>query len=216
MARKGRKRTRGGKPNTWLSKGRNALSIASQALTMAMAIKRLMNVEHKFTQVSVSESVASAGTIHFLTGIAQGVTQNQRTGNKVKANDIYVRGYLRINGTNNAFVRIVLVNDKSSQGTVPVITDILEAATVNSPLNIENCPSRFKILYDKVQNVESSLKQQQFVKIYRRLNYHSTFGGTDATQASAENGHLYIFALTNVGSTFPSWDFSTKYNYIDN
>ncbi len=116
---------------------------------------RVSNPELKFHDLDINDAaIASGGTISQVSCniIAQGVTESQRIGRKCTIKQILWRYELLLGAgtTSNSsdIARIVLYQDKQTNGATAAVTDILETADFQSFNNLANS-SRFKILLDK-------------------------------------------------------------------
>lgn len=90
---------------------------------------------------------------------AQGTSNEQRIGNKIKAKYLRIRGYLK--GTATAGIRlpdqirVIIWQYKDTHNTIPALEDFMYGTDFNDPLQIE-ARQKVKILYDKVHYLCSS------------------------------------------------------------
>lgn len=64
---------------------KEVLEIAQKGLSLALTLKRMINVEYKFLDQSVtSTAISDTGTITQLTNVAQGLTSATRSGDSIK------------------------------------------------------------------------------------------------------------------------------------
>lgn len=198
------------------AKAKRGMGIAMQALKLAQHVKTLINVEHKFIDVEEAGfTVTNSGQVFLLTGIEQGDGESQRNGDKVKLTSNSMKMNLEINGTTAGIVRVLLVNDKVSKGVAPTFGELLQEQTIIGHYNPDNCPSRFKILSDKLVTLSSD-NPQPVITLYDKLYHHITFTNTSATQADANTGHLYLFIITNLVDSQPAASFVNRASYVDN
>lgn len=94
-------------------------------------MKNQINSEYKYIDtVTTLSSVVNTGTVTYLSGIAQGVTDITRVGNKILIKDILVRLQLEINSTPaNATTRIIFFASRQVNGVLPTIAEVLQSAS---------------------------------------------------------------------------------------
>lgn len=210
-----------------IRKSGGVLSTASKALSIAMSVKKMLNVEHKFVDTYSNNAVTIAGAVTPISLIAQGDTENQRSGDKVKANHLSVKAlFAPANGqTFPQTVRFLIFKDKVSNGVVPTAAQLLQDTSAGLPqamshYNPDNCPSRFQILFDRtiVNNTVANGNVDNILTFYEgALSHHLTFSGTTAVQAAADTGHLYFYVQAdNITGAAGNVYVSTRFSYIDN
>lgn len=202
-----------------------ALSIAGKALRVANFLKSIVNVETKFIDTTAGGVLVPANpTFVPLTLCSQGVTDETRNGNSIKAKSLSMKFNLSLNQTAplDCFVRVLLVLDKVSNGTVPIINDILDnVGGITETLahyNGDNMGGRFQILADKRYHLDTSGKEQVAGSIYRKLSHHVKFDGTTNAIADATTGHLYFIFCSNITAPAnqPVISYTNRFYFIDN
>ncbi len=124
--------------------------------------------ELKFHDLDIDDGTVSAsGAIaeDSCNVIAQGNTESQRVGRKLTIRKINWKYEVRLasvqdqaNPPNGDLVRIILYQDKQTNGATAAITDILETADYQSFRNLANL-GRFNILMDRTHRVGESMAQ---------------------------------------------------------
>lgn len=105
--------------------------------------------------VTVATAVVDNTASNCLSFIDQGTGQTQRTGLRAVFKSMHVRGNIHFRGGSiGVLTRILLVQDKQTNGAQMVGTDVLDptmAGTNNDDLNFPNLENkhRFKIWYDR-------------------------------------------------------------------
>lgn len=204
----------------------NAMAIASKALSMAKFLASVVNVEHKFKDtVFARTAIYSTPSISFITGTSQGDAQSgSRNGDSIKLSSVNLRGMVTVpTGTAQTprIVRIILINDKVSDGSAPALSDILDNSTlpnVYARYNPDNAGARFKIMYDKRIVVSATTNAIKF-GCYRKLRHHLKYTGSTANQSDASTGHLYVLVVSDdnaAGTDDPSVEWNSCIRYIDN
>lgn len=200
------------------------MGIASKALRTANFIKSLVNVETKFIDTTNTVDVSATSAIIPLTLCAQGVTDETRNGNSIKAYKNSLKYNLSISsGTpTDSVVRIMLVLDKSPNGTVPVISDILDnTGSLTETLchyNGDNMGGRFIILADKRHHLDTQGREQVTGSLFHRLRHHVKYDDTTAVIASATTGHLFLVYVSNNATmeAEPTLTYSNRFYFLDN
>jgi hypothetical protein len=98
--------------------------------------------------------------------------------------------------------RIVVVQDKQTNGAALAITDVFNAVQVNSLQNIYNA-ERFRILYDTrfMLNAYGEPISQRVVNFEIPLNVLTTYNtGNAGTVADINTNSLYLLVFGNVGA----------------
>lgn len=196
------------------------MALAKAAYNGLINLRALVNVERKFKLGVVNNEVmTTTGTFYLLSGIAQGDGETQRNGDKVKLSSISIKGLLQLDIASDplsrAMVRIILINDKVSNGIAPTAAQLLLTNTIYGHYNPDNCPSRFKILSDKVYNMNLDKTNQIYWRLYENLSHHLTFTGITENQADANTGHIYLYVITDL-QVNTTLDFNSKLTFVDN
>jgi len=175
--------------------------------------------EKKYTDISAGQNYGAGGAILLLNGVAQGTDANQRIGRKVKWVSILARFVIALGPTPTSFpVRTMLVWDKQTNAAAPAITDILVAASVVSPNNMDN-RARFAVLLDWVDDVNTVNKPFLTRTVYLRKTMQTIFSGTANTIGSIASGSLFLVTIgytgAVAGTTGPQTTFYTRLRYLD-
>lgn len=126
-------------------------------------VPKVPAVELKFHDVDVDDAIIAAnGTIaaaSVLT-IAQGDTEVQRIGRKITIRKIQWRYNIKliqqtVSSATGDIVRVVLYQDRQTNGAAAAVTDIMESDNYQSFLNLANS-DRFFILHDKTFEVNAT------------------------------------------------------------
>lgn len=114
------------------------------------------SVELKFHDLDVNDATVAAGATiaeDSVLAIAQGVGESERIGRKMMVRSIGWRFNVKMPSSSNQnstgdIVRVILYQDKQTNGAAAVATDILESADYQSFNNLAN-KSRFLTLMDR-------------------------------------------------------------------
>nr|QKI29017.1 Cap [Kummerowia striata CRESS virus] len=171
-----------------------------------------------------SGSFATAGIVVLLNGIAQGTDYTNRIGRKVMLKSWLFRISVVPKNTASApygdICRIMLLYDCQTNAATPAVTDILNSADYNAPMNLNN-RDRFKVLADKYVTIASfnyaagalttGSPTPKQTKIYKKMNYEEIFGGTGSTVGSINTGGLFVLFISLTGNTTYLYDSRVRF-----
>lgn len=157
--------------------------------------------EFKSVDTTVNISADTTGGVQLLNGLARGDDIGSRVGREVVLKSIELRATGRVTDTTGTdqTQRILVVYDRQANAAAPAIADVLAAANVLYPRNLEN-RRRFKILFDRsyTLNASGEAGSQKHMKWYRRLDHPVVFNsGNAGTVADITSGSLYAMVLGN-------------------
>jgi len=174
-------------------------------------------------------AVPSAGQILLINGVSQGTDYNARIGRKILLKSLLVRFTLTpnsgvTNGSVGDIVRIMIVYDSQTNGTQPVVADILQTSTFDDPINLTN-RDRFKILTDKFLTMgaftmtgtpalATGSPQPKYFKIYKKFNLDVIFGGTGNTVGSVQTGGIFLFIMS-LNNQITNLTHNSRIRFID-
>ncbi len=126
------------------------------------------SAELKFHDLDIDDgTVAAAGTIAQVSCnvIAQGNTESERIGRKLTVRKINWKYEVRLAAVQNQadppngdLVRVILYQDKQTNGATALVADILESADYQSFRNLANL-GRFNILMDRTHRIGEAMAQ---------------------------------------------------------
>ncbi len=191
---------------------------AAKALSMAYALKKLINVEYHSITTAWTTDPNTSGSVVNLTAIAQGDDIANRQGRKIKLFSIRSQGSVRVNASSTrSHGRSMIVRDNLGSTTQPAITDMFSSVA----LFLAGCPrkddpqtnSRFTVILDYryILEQEQSFK---WVNHYHKIGSHVTYTGTGATDEG--KGNIYLFIASNEATNDPVQSVNTVVKYIDN
>lgn len=167
--------------------------------------------ELKFIDANVDGASPATGAVFLMNGITQGTDYNQRIGRKVMLKSIFCRWTINVVPANLTLqgdvVRLMIVYDAQANGAAPAITDILQIAEFDSPMNLNN-RDRFKVLHDKFHTmwantfaagaggIINGTAIPKFSQKYIKCNMEEIFGGTGNTIGSIQTGSLYFLTIS--------------------
>lgn len=198
-----------------------AMDVASKALTVAYGIKRLVNVEYKFHDVTLTlTTVAQTPIITQLTNIPQGDTDISRDGAQVKLVRINVK-YLINSHVDALFtqIRCMLVHDRQTNQAIYSATDLLSDITgsdaIVSLLNLDN-KYRFQVLYNKVHTLSNVGRTSSAHQVSKELSMKLRYDASTPSIADLTSSSLSWIFISNHATTSPEVTFFSRVRYIDN
>jgi len=132
--------------------------------------------------------------------IVQGTTGITRIGNKYQIALMEVKMALKLVGTNKYnSTRVLLVRDQFPNGVAPILSDILLSLGVGTALNFESFRNpyhteRFKIMHDKVYDMDSDFKDQINFTFAIRKRINVQCQASNGNIADISHGAVYLIA----------------------
>ncbi len=198
----------------------NYMNTAHKALKIALATKKLLNVEYKHLDTTATATLGTTMAINALCIPQQGDSNSERIGNSIRMKSLLARFHIGINASATAsHVRVLIVLDKQCNGSVVTAAEILEdtSATVSivSPYAIDYT-KRFRVLYDRVFRLNQADQREIYKKVFMKLNYHQQFDASTGGVADLTNKCLYLLRLSDESTNTPNFQYYTRCRYIDN
>jgi hypothetical protein len=182
----------------------------------------MFNDEVKYVDTSAAGVADTTGAVILLNGIARGDDVSERIGRLVVMEGVeytlvsYVTPGTGIDQTH----RYLLVYDSQSNGTAPLITDVLVSASTVALPNLAN-KLRFKILADEVKALNATAEPGSYWATgmrKRRISLPVRFNSGDAgTVADIQTGALFLITLGSIaaGATAGSFSGRVRVTYRD-
>lgn len=178
--------------------------------------------EFKVHDVSDSTTIPDGGTVTCLNLIAQGdQSLSNREGLEIDLQSINARFKITSNDqTNDASLnRIIIFSDRHNQGVLPLVTELLEAASeMDFKEHDEN--NRFRIYYDKTFTITPMISEAhviKFFKYYKRFKkpLRMYYKLTTAAQAAMSENSLYMLHIGDHASNLPNLVYEIRITYTD-
>ena len=173
--------------------------------------------EWKYLDNNFNLAVSTGTSSWLLNGLAPGSSASQRIGQKVSVRSLEIRLYNQVTaGTGvDQLHRQLVVMDRQANGAPPAIANILSAADVAAPRNLEY-RKRFKVLLDKTFTLNAtaepgSQKWRKYYIKFKRPIVVEFNAGVAGTIADIVTNSLYIF---NIGSQAAGATAGTVTGYI--
>lgn len=192
------------------------LGTAGKALTIALGVKKLLNVEYKkHTITQQSDSVSSTtDSLGHLTAVPQDASGSSRNGISIKLTNLSIKGAIEQNVlTARSIVRFVVVQDMQQvSDSAPTWGNIFENVGMQDYLNL-NTLGRFKILMDQTFTVNAENPTKMFKKNFK-LNTHVRYNGSASTDIQ-KNG-IYVLARSADAANLPVVNWNARITFVDN
>lgn len=187
------------------------------------------NIELKYNDVTISQSMTVNGGFTLLNGVTEGSGPSDRIGRRVTIKQIYFNGEVSYNNTAGASCKMALILDKGNNGASPVVCNNTNLASIFdgasgacypwTPIALWNS-ARYVILgqikFNMNQQVTAQSVHKQmkmFKKFYKGLR--TIYNDTGATIASINSGALYLVTMSNQATTFPTVSGNVRIRYSD-
>ena len=136
----------------------NPMTLAISANSKANYALSQLNAEVKYKQFAFYPTAQLAGSLTLLNALNQGTSgENARVGQSVRFKSIDIRMMIDNNDSTDLPVRYMLVRDRSPNGALPSIGDILDTSLANPVRTFRNLDytKRFTVLWDHVEMMTS-------------------------------------------------------------
>lgn len=217
----------------WKSHLGSALSLATTA-GVKYARKRLgLNPENKNYDTTAAGFVTSTTAAAFLSpvaGLAQGTTNNSRTGNGLRVTHLTCRGWLNsgAGNFNDQQVRLIVtyMPALTTPGTTVTPTQLLQTSNdINSPYNSDL--EGVRVIYDKRFKLScssaNSIASQGFLPFkikwspsYDLGHVQWTDGDVGGLTANIVKGNIYIWVMCSDPGPAPILSAYCRVNFVDN
>lgn len=195
-----------------------ARRVAGNAFRLAKFLKGVVNAEKKTYAKAITTAIGTTPIITDISDIAQGDDFFNRDGRSVLSKSLFVRSIYSMNASAGfSTVRVAVVMDTMNQGDAPAWTDVFVATNVISPKQAGNnngYNGRFKVLHDKIINLQIFNVAQKQDYCFKKLDHHIYFEGTASTDA-AKNA-IYLMQLSNEATNTVVQNTYTTLKYYDN
>ncbi len=196
-------------------------NVASRALTTAMALKRLLNVEYKFLDAQTQlTAIPNTGLNLDLTNSSQGDTDQTRDGNSIKVVALYGKMlFTQHANATSTFVRVVLVHDKQTNqanfSDADLFTDSTALDIIVSALNIDN-KYRFHVLLDVTIALSAAGNTAKTLKFYKKLNMPIRYDANAGDITDITSNSLTLVFFGSEATNTPSVTSFIRTRYVDN
>lgn len=176
-----------------------------------------LNTVPAWGAATYGDDTAAFAGMSLLNEIELGDRDYQRDGTKILMKSVRISGNLTLPtsaGVTWAQVRMLVVYDKQTNGTAPLIGDILSSSktgggfdTFTTPPNARN-RGRFEVLCDRYFFLSKNQAYAIPLEFYRRLNHPVQYNGQANTIADISSGGLFflLFASFNTTESAVLWN----------
>lgn len=199
---------------------RKRRNVVKRSAPLARRVRKLesaMEMKSK-TLIIGSTPFSTGGLDTLLNGMVIGDDIFNRNGDSILITSIQFDLIIQAQTANdNNTIRILLVQDKQTNGVAQELDKILDTAdpqsNIISPYNLDY-KHRFRILCDKVITFDDVTNANRHIKIYKKCNIKTRYGldTTGGVTAIATNSlSLWIFGFSALGD----FRVSTRIRFLD-
>jgi len=197
----------------------DAWSLAKRTAVGLNEIRKLINIETKFFETTVSTTVDSSGALTCCNLIAQGTDYTNRVGDSIKLQKIEFNGHYHISTNATTSVgtklRLILLRDLQQDGTAPTVTEVLQTASEVATYNYLR-RERFSILSDQLIALNQLAGNANGVfKLTIPHEGHVKFLGTSSAAGSMGYGSIYLLAISSEATQVPTIYVKTYLYFTD-
>jgi hypothetical protein len=194
--------------------------LAGKLMNDVRFLKNLVNAERNFFDTTTALNPAVTPTAVCLNLIPQGDDVQQRAGRSIKLAGVDIRYHVSspVAATTPQFLRFIVVQMRDPNGALPVIADVLQAVSVDSPPQASTHQGQFTIHYDKLVVLPIiAAGGSAIFDVNLDLKNHVEFIGTAAPIANVGNNSLFVFAMADqVATNASSGAFYSRIWFYDN
>ncbi len=206
---------------SYKSCGKMVYSDASKALKIALATKRLLNVEVKNFDIQQSvQNITTTPVIIQLTNIPQGDGTNERDGSQCKVTQLELRFQVLLNGsaTRSSF-RFMFICDKQTNQAIYTPADVLEDVSstdmIFSAINLDN-KRRFQIIDDFTVHVGTAEGRIKHFKKFYNMQKIIRFDNSTPSIADLTQSSLSLMMVSSEATNGVQITSFSRIRYIDN
>jgi len=203
------------------SKGKKAMTPRPKASTIRKEVLAVLkSVAEKKVSIlsSTNNNTSATGTIWALSqAIIQGDSVFTRDGIQIMLLNTHIKlDIFMPTASVAASVRIIVFTDKQNNGGIPTILDVLNTAELLSPYSvIQQLTNRFRIHGDYVKNFTAGGVQQVIFDIRKQINHPVYYNAAGDTASANGKNALFMLIITDVGTGFPTYNFSVSNRFHD-
>ncbi len=197
------------------------LTLGAKALGIALATKRLLNVEFKsIDNVLNVQPITTTGLTLNLATIGQGTGESEREGNQIKVTSVYLDYFISINASaTDTTIRIMIFVDKQPNGASTTLTELLSdptsPANIVSPINLGN-KYRINMLYNKRHQLSINGRRNAQGKRYIKQQLKVRYSGSGSTISALTTNNIRFIAISDEATNTPTIECSMRTRFIDN
>ncbi len=196
-----------------LKRRRTAVGIASQALNVVQAFARTMEVKSRTIATNLL-SPNTAGAIQQLDLIPLGNDATDRSGTQVTITGIGLHAQIAKHLTPDYIIlRVIVYIDKRQE---------IDAKSTPSAFLQEVHPlsyinqlrrRRYQILLDKMVTLDKVNKGSEMLRWWKKLNITQRYNGNLGTDI--ESNGIFMLTMSDQGTNFPTFHFTSRIVYTD-
>ncbi len=203
--------------------GMSTRSMARKALESTDQERKYFNVV--FNNQNINDTV-TVPTIILLNGMADGTTNTERVGKRIKMESLYMQfavEKLPADVVENGYVRLMIVYDNQPNGTLPTWTQLLllpgtgnPVAELLAPNNLNNS-QRFRTLFEKRLKFSNGFVEGKLIRKFLSLKGLSpVYNGAGAGVGNMQSGALLLCCCGHIttGGNVPTITGTTRLRFV--
>lgn len=201
----------------------DAWSLAKRTAAGLNQIRKMINTEEKYIDVSTTLSASRAGVVTYMAPIAQGDNISDRTGDSIKVQEVYLEGFITYNAaaTTPMTARVIVFRELTNVGSAPTGGDLIQSASsqfattaLYNFVNGKSLNKRYSILFDEFFTLDLYNQIVPF-SYHTTSGKHTFFRGTTAATGDAANGSYWFIVFTDVAANQPSFTAYSRLTFTD-
>lgn len=197
-------------------KGLNREQVKETRDIVYKTVKR--KADRKFKASDFILFTGTGGSVVRLTGIAQGIDDDQRIGRSVEITKLHVNYTMEVADTPFNVMRLIIFEwkDESTPNDVQVLNTTLQTTLPWLATYNNRTAKQYNILYDRIVSLyaDKPIVTGKFTKYYRK-GLTVDYGGTGATSLAVKND-IYVMLLTDsLAIPNPGIDVAYQIDYTD-
>lgn len=190
------------------------LTSGQRALKMVRKLKdEVGGVEYKHVDLISAFAPDNDGDIVILNSIAQDDTDSTRNGDKIKMQNLTIRGSVTGNASAADVVRLIIFHDK--QNTITTVAAYMASSEISSVFQPKEYDRRFatKVLFDKSWTVSPDGPRIKYFKKVIKLNIFTQYAAASTTSITGSLKFILIAVPPVATSAF---NMVSRLTYTDN
>lgn len=200
---------------------RDVGNLAATSAGIVSTLAGFFNTEYKSYSLAASGTSGTTAVVTNLSRVAQGVAINNRVGNSIRCNGLYIAGRLQANAADATghIVRVLVVADLGCAGAAPTANAVLDTtnypppSAVYTPVQPIN-EKRFMVLVDQRLELSTQSPVKHFA-VGLPYQEHCLFLGNAGTDADLGLGQLFCIIIADDNTNAPTYAIYSQIRFVD-
>jgi hypothetical protein len=178
--------------------GKNRSVTKEQVRRMIRARK-----EKQILSLNSSGTSTTAGTVTYISQIAEGDSPDDRSGYQIRPVKHLV--HLQVDNASTSMTRFIIVQDKIAYGSAPTVGQILSSALPTNTINpIAIMNGRYKILLDEMLTTSATGKNIEYKSVEIKMKGVIHFIGPTTSSSDAGNNAMFLLVISDTATAYTS------------